>query len=170
MEEKNVKNFTENSSFGSRLRKLRKDKGLSQEELAKKIGYKRSGSISNIESDKTPPDILTLAKLTDVLSADLHWLITGQPSPRESAEIENYKKAVRRLMPYAEFFLSNLLRKREQPRKSAANLVRLHEEQEASKDSRYEYKAHLKNLNDILKLVEPKADKRDTKVNCDSKK
>ncbi len=65
-------------SFGQRLRKARKDKGLNQAELAKILGFKAGGSVSNIEHDKTPLSIQTLAKITDVLNVDLHWLITGQ--------------------------------------------------------------------------------------------
>lgn len=81
MEAKNKKNTTEDSSgdssFGARLRKLRKNKGLSQTDFAKKIGYRRSGSISNIENNKTPPDIHVLIKIAKILDIDLHWLITG---------------------------------------------------------------------------------------------
>jgi len=168
-------------SFGSRLRKLRKDKGLSQErlrflrkkrdfsqaEFAKKLGLNGHTQVSRYENGKSYPDVATLAKIAEVLDADLHWLITGQPSPVESTEIENYKEAVRRLLPYAENFLSNILRKREQP-KSAVSPMRLHEEQEVLKDLRYEYKDHLKNLSDILRLVEPKAKKCDIKIKCDS--
>jgi len=67
--------------FGQRLRKLRKNQGLTQTELAKKIGYKTSVSISNIESGRTPPDITILAKIAACLDADLHWLVLGKPSP-----------------------------------------------------------------------------------------
>lgn len=80
MKAKTKKNITVDETFGSRLRKLRKDKGLSQTEFARKIGYKRSGSISYIENDKTPPDLHALVKITEALDVDLHNLITGKNS------------------------------------------------------------------------------------------
>ncbi len=88
MQEKNKKNITPNDTFGQRLRNLRIAKGLSQTRFATLIGYKRSGSISNIENDKTPPDTETLVKIAECLNADLHWLIYGKPSPG-MAELAN---------------------------------------------------------------------------------
>lgn len=104
MEEKKGKNFTAEETFGSRLHKIRKEKDLSQAELAEKIGYKRSGSISNIESDKTPPDVRILTRIAEVLEVDLHWLITGQPSPSKT-------EAVKQLMPFATAHLSEITQK-----------------------------------------------------------
>jgi transcriptional regulator with XRE-family HTH domain len=60
---------------------LRKAKKLSQDELAEILSYKKGASISNIELGKNPPDFNALSKIADVLNADLHWLITGNPSP-----------------------------------------------------------------------------------------
>lgn len=68
-------------TFGERLRFLRKKRGLSQGELAKKIGYKGSNAISKIESDSLPPNIQVLNKIAEALDDDLHWLITGKPAP-----------------------------------------------------------------------------------------
>jgi transcriptional regulator with XRE-family HTH domain len=80
LQEENKNNFTPRDTFGQRLRKLRVAKGLSQVQFASLIGYKRSGSISNIENDKTPPDIAILAKIAECLNVDLHELITSNPS------------------------------------------------------------------------------------------
>ena len=79
--DKNKENHIENDNLGNRLRFLRKNKGLSQIELSKKLGYKTSGSISNIEANRTPVDTETLCKLAEILDVDLHWLITGEVSP-----------------------------------------------------------------------------------------
>jgi len=67
-----------NENFGARLRALRKYKGLSQADLGEKLGYNQGVSISNIESDKTRPEISALQKIAEALDADLHWLITGK--------------------------------------------------------------------------------------------
>ena len=95
MQEKNENNFTPCETFGQRLRKLRIAKGLSQAQFASLVGYKRSGSISNIENDKTPPDIATLLKITECLSANLHWLITGKPSPDGESWRESHAELFR---------------------------------------------------------------------------
>lgn len=65
-------------SFGSRLFKVRKDKGLSQKEFAELLGYKRHTTVSNLEADRAAPDIKTLVKIAEILNIDLHWLITGE--------------------------------------------------------------------------------------------
>ncbi len=71
------KNNAKSINFGERLKQVRKDKGLSQSELAEKMGYKQSATISNLEINKSTPDINTLKKLSEILEVDLHWLITG---------------------------------------------------------------------------------------------
>lgn len=50
--------------------RFRKDKGLSQEELAERVGKSRT-SISNIESGKTFPRPSTAKKIADVLGMDI---------------------------------------------------------------------------------------------------
>ncbi len=104
MQEKKSKNICFRDRFGERLRNLRKQKGLSQTDLAKKLGYKQNGPVSNFESNKTPPDVRILTKIAEVLEADLHWLITGQPSPSKT-------EAVKQLMPFATAHLSEITQK-----------------------------------------------------------
>jgi transcriptional regulator with XRE-family HTH domain len=81
-------------TFGERLCKLRKLKGLSQKEIADFLGYKHNASISNIEANRTPPDIDSLCKLAKILDADLHWLITGWRNPVNATIRSNYLKAL----------------------------------------------------------------------------
>lgn len=72
--------------FPENLRKLRKEKGLSQGELAKILGYKGSNSISNLESGKSTPDLDTLCNIADYFKIDLHWLITGDDPFKRALE------------------------------------------------------------------------------------
>lgn len=102
MQGENKKNFTEDVTFGRRLRNLRIAKGLSQSQLAALIGYKRGGSVSNIENDKTPPDINALVKIAENFNIDLHWLITGESSAMH---------AVKLLKPFAETHLAQITKK-----------------------------------------------------------
>lgn len=54
-------------SFGTNLRRLRRDKGWVQSELSDKSGVKTS-HISNMEQDKTDPKLSTIYKLVNALN------------------------------------------------------------------------------------------------------
>jgi len=53
--------------FGEKLRKLRKKKGLSQKELAEKLGYSSNSYISDIEKGLFLPSKEKLKKIAKVL-------------------------------------------------------------------------------------------------------
>jgi transcriptional regulator with XRE-family HTH domain len=91
MQEKNQK-YLPNKTVGDRLHKVRKDKGLSQAELAEQIGFKQSSTISKIESGRIDPDSNTLKKIAETLNIDLHWLITGNPAPSSKQQDKNYQR------------------------------------------------------------------------------
>ncbi|WP_438782197.1 helix-turn-helix domain-containing protein [Enterococcus sp. DIV0187] len=55
-------------NFGANVTRLRKDRGLSQEELADKLGMKKQ-SISNIERGNRYPTFETLERIASVLNA-----------------------------------------------------------------------------------------------------
>ena len=60
------------------LVKLRKEKGLTQVELAQKSGYKQQ-VISRIEKKENSPTLKTLCSLADVLDVDIVLVPKGQP-------------------------------------------------------------------------------------------
>lgn len=66
MMKKEVNLMIEN--FGSNITRLRKDQGLSQEELADRVGLKKQ-SISNIERGNRYPTFETLERIASVLNA-----------------------------------------------------------------------------------------------------
>lgn len=76
--DKNQKFLNLNKDFGKRFRLAREQVGISQTDLAEKLGYKTSGSISNIESGKSLPTIEALKGIAEISNIDLHWLITGE--------------------------------------------------------------------------------------------
>jgi transcriptional regulator with XRE-family HTH domain len=86
------KKLNKSCDFGLRFRKLRKDKGLSQRQLADILGYKHNASISSIEAGKTPLSIETFVKIADVFETDLHWLITGETIPHQKRIVSQYKE------------------------------------------------------------------------------
>ena len=61
-------------SIGSRIRKKRAEKGFSQEFLAEKLKISQ-GTLSNIESSKSKPDIDLLKSISNILEIDVYELI-----------------------------------------------------------------------------------------------
>ena len=70
-------------SIGERIRHTRKTRGLSQADLAKRIGVSQP-AIANWESGLHDPRRVVLAKLADVLDAPVDWLAAGARSMLES--------------------------------------------------------------------------------------
>ncbi len=67
------------NTFGAKLRSLRKQKGLSQEEAAKLLGYSRV-QVSNWEIARSEPDIQALGKLAEFYGVTVDC-ITGTSLP-----------------------------------------------------------------------------------------
>ncbi|HHV73076.1 MAG TPA: helix-turn-helix domain-containing protein [Thermoanaerobacterium sp.] len=70
--------------FGERLSQLRKEKGLTQEELAKALNMTRS-SLSLYEIGKRDPDTDTLKKIADFFNVSTDYLL-GQTDIRNQAD------------------------------------------------------------------------------------
>jgi len=70
--------------LGTQIKKLRNEKGLTQERLAKKIGLSR-GSLSMIEINKREPDNKTLQKLADFFDVSVDYLL-GRTNERLTAD------------------------------------------------------------------------------------
>lgn len=64
---------TINKSVGKKLKKIRKEKGLSQEKLAWEVGLNR-GYVGFIERGERNPSIPTLTKLAKALKVSLDEL------------------------------------------------------------------------------------------------
>jgi transcriptional regulator with XRE-family HTH domain len=74
------------ATFGERFRQLRKEKDLTQEQLAE-IFYTNKGSISKYEHDKQVPEIELLKKLADFFGVSVDYLL-GRSDTRNSDVIE----------------------------------------------------------------------------------
>ena len=75
-------------TFGQRIAKLRNEKGLTQEELALKVGYKSRSTIARIEMDNrnvSQSTIVTLAKALDTTPS----VLMGWEDKDKSAEFPN---------------------------------------------------------------------------------
>ncbi len=64
--------------IGEKLRRLRKENGLTQEELADRA-YLTKGFISQLERDLTSPSIVTLKSILDVLGLDMSDFFRNMP-------------------------------------------------------------------------------------------
>jgi len=67
------------STLGSRIAAWRKEKGITQEELAEKMGVS-SQAVSKWENDVSCPDISLLTTLADVLGVTTDELLSGKSS------------------------------------------------------------------------------------------
>lgn len=63
--------------LGDRIRMARKNAGLTQAELAEKIG-KAFGSINNYERGHRLPDAQVLKNICEITGANPGWLLTGE--------------------------------------------------------------------------------------------
>lgn len=75
--------------LGDRLRELREEKQLTQEELGKLINVSRQ-AISSYESEETEPSISNLVKLADILNVSLDYLL-GRTKERFNLNLKNKK-------------------------------------------------------------------------------
>ena len=62
--------------FGPRILKLRKERGLSQKDLAQKIGISNS-SLGNYENDLGVPPLNVAEDLADAFNVSLDYLVSG---------------------------------------------------------------------------------------------
>ena len=65
--------------LGKRIRALRQEKGLSQQQLATDCDFEKS-NLSRIESGKTNPTTLTLLKIANALHIEIFKLFTTNES------------------------------------------------------------------------------------------
>ena len=66
-----------NIYIGSRIRELRKKKGITQEQLASVLSVSPQ-AVSKWENDLASPDSLKMIRLADLLDTDIEYLTTGR--------------------------------------------------------------------------------------------
>lgn len=72
-------------SIGTKIRKLRLQHKMNQEELAHKLNVAQT-SVSNFESNKTIPDFLVMQKISEIFKVDLEYF-------KENYTMNNVEKA-----------------------------------------------------------------------------
>ncbi len=69
-----------------RLQQLRKEKGLSQEELAERLGVSRQ-AVSKWESGQSVPDVEKIVAVSELFGVTTDWLLKGvEPAPEKKPE------------------------------------------------------------------------------------
>ena len=63
--------------IGDRIEQKRTEKGMSQEELAAKVGYKSRSSINKIEKNVQRPKADDLSKIAETLNTTVDYLLNG---------------------------------------------------------------------------------------------
>lgn len=95
-------------TFGNRLYELRKNSGLSQEELAELLDVSRQ-SVSKWESDKGYPEMTRLIFLSDYFGVSLDYLMRGEKQEKLSEQKqEALEYHTDTLMNRVQIFLTNL--------------------------------------------------------------
>ena len=79
-----------NESIGNRISKYRKEKGMTQEELAAKLGVS-SQAVSKWENDASCPDISLLPRLCRILGISTDELLTGERNEVKMVPAEQRK-------------------------------------------------------------------------------
>lgn len=77
--------------IGERLARLRKEKGLSQEELAGRLNVTRQ-AVSNWERGKTQPDLEMVGKLADLLGTNVAHLLGRSSEENPTEEVKLHMK------------------------------------------------------------------------------
>ena len=84
--------------FGDNLRKIRKSKKMSQEQLAEKMNVTRQ-SVSKWENGESLPDIVSIMSLSDLYQISIDELLKGDKRMKEKMEKDaNIAKANKRVI------------------------------------------------------------------------
>lgn len=87
------------TTLGNRISRLRRDKGLTQEELAEMLGVSPQ-AVSKWENDQTCPDILLLPELARILEISVDELLSGKKADEPIAKVldEGERKELKDMM------------------------------------------------------------------------
>ena len=83
-------------TFGQRLAALRKEKGLTQNDIADKVGI-TAQAVSKWENDQASPDIDILIKLSEIFDISLDELL-GKVKPSVSLNDKTTKKDINKMV------------------------------------------------------------------------
>lgn len=83
-------------TIGERIRSLRNDSHITQEDLAKIAGLKDRSSIANWEADRVTPDYEQLQKIAKYFKVTIDYIINGKKDADVTVFTQNDVDLVRR--------------------------------------------------------------------------
>ena len=93
--------------IGEFLRELRKEKELTQEQLAEQFNISRR-SVSRWETGSNMPDVVLLIEIADFFEVDIREIIDGQ---RKSENMDKEKETLKKVAEYADTEKAKLKKK-----------------------------------------------------------
>ena len=88
-----VFNMAAMKTLGERIRQAREFRGLTGEELAKKVGYKTQSGISNLENRANGRGGFMLPRIAMALDVSVDWLLEG-PDTHDMSTVQQYTSKV----------------------------------------------------------------------------
>lgn len=83
-------------TIGQRVKKLRMEKGLTQTELAEKLGYKSKSSVAHIENGRDIPRSMVVA-LSDILDTTPAYLMGWEDPDDKKSALADDSESVKKL-------------------------------------------------------------------------
>jgi transcriptional regulator with XRE-family HTH domain len=83
------------SAIGQKIRTIRREKGMSLSDLAKRTGFAKS-YLSQIENLKREPSISALSQIAHILDVDVLFLLTGEMQDSAAQSFTVVKKSERK--------------------------------------------------------------------------
>ncbi len=118
-------------NIGERIFELRKEKGLSQEELAEKLGVSRQ-SVSKWESGNVTPDLDRAVAMCELFGVSTDYLLTGKKEEKQpeygNADYENFEEVIIGEIPEKQEYDDNIVE--EEPQSNEAEEIRAKQEEE----------------------------------------
>lgn len=81
-------------TVGERIRKRREDLGLTQEELAARLGYRSKTTICKMERPESNPTMDTVRAYADALGVSPAWLMWGDPEVNQDLTLTDQEREV----------------------------------------------------------------------------
>lgn len=85
-------------TIGERIKRLREQQGLTQEELAKKLGYKSKSSVAHIENGRDIPRSM-VAKLATVLDSTPAYLMGWEEQAKKADDLSELMQKYDNIKP-----------------------------------------------------------------------
>ncbi|MDF2683974.1 MAG: hypothetical protein K0R47_5164 [Brevibacillus sp.] len=102
-------NVEEKKEMGRRIRAAREEKGLTQDELANKLGVKNRASVANYEAGRTVPPGDVIRELANILNIDSDYILARDYASKSHIDISDAIKEERLKHGYSQQQLAQIV-------------------------------------------------------------